>query len=202
MGKFVFIIVGIIGLIAAFVVYVAPMFMPTATEVVTPKTSVIERAREVVENAITTSDTPEKVSEPTKSGVTPKTNRITGTVVSFSGKGLTELPREALMVNEATTLDLSHNELSGALPAEIRHLTELEVLDLSYNNFTGVPAEVGQLSNLRVLNLSNNPITGLPHEIGNLKKLERLELSGTNYSKQDLAVIEEGLSPDVLIVVD
>lgn len=99
----------------------------------------------------------------------------------------------------AVVLDLSGRGLSGSLKAEVRMLMELTELNLSNNNFTGLPAEVGQLSKLEVLNLSNNPFTGLPHELANLKNLKTLDLSGTQYSEQDLAVIQAGLSADVVI---
>lgn len=103
---------------------------------------------------------------------------------------------------QSTTLDLSGQGLEGSLKAEIFQLKELEVLDLSDNNFTGVPAEVGRLSNLRILNLSNNPITGLPYEIGQLQNLEQLDLRGTDYAEYDLGVIRSQLPETVLILTD
>lgn len=81
-------------------------------------------------------------------------------------------------------------------------LSNLRILNLSNNDFTGVPAEVGQLSKLEILNLSNNPITGLPNEIGNLKNLKVLDLRETNYSKQDLESIKQNLSESTKILVD
>lgn len=73
---------------------------------------------------------------------------------------------------KSTTLDLSNqnlevlnisdNNLRGALPAEIRNLRNLKVLNASNNQMTGVPAEIGQLAELEVLDLSNNQLTGLP----------------------------------------
>ncbi len=143
--------------------------------------------------------TEEGIRKTTPPSDTPKRD---GVVLSLSGRGLTSVPKEVFTETGITTLDLSHNNLTGALPAEVRHLSNLEVLDLSNNNMTGVPAEVGQLSQLRVLDLSNNPITGLPYEIGNLSKLERLDLSGTNYSRQDLQKIMETLPSDVVVVTD
>ena len=104
--------------------------------------------------------------------------------------------------NTATTLDLSGKGLSGSLKAEVRLLTKLKSLDLSNNNFTGLPAEVGQLSELEVLNLSNNPLTGLPQELGNLGNLHVLDLRGTQYSEFDLNKIKEGLPASVEIKVD
>lgn len=100
------------------------------------------------------------------------------------------------------TLTLAGKGLTGSLKGEIRLLTELRELNLSGNKFTGLPAEVGQLAKLEVLNLSNNPLTGLPQEIGNLKNLKLLDLRGTQYSKQDLVIIKQGLSADTQILVD
>lgn len=189
MIKFFLAFAALIGLGALFVVFVAPTFMPTATDVVTPDTNAIQYAQDVVD----------KVNKQTSGQNIPKSS---GLVINMSGKGLASVPKEVFTQTDATTLDVSQNSLTGSLPAEVRLLANLEVLDLSDNQFTGVPAEIGQLSNLRVLDLSNNPITGLPNELANLKKLERLDLSGTNYSKADLKIITEGLSADVLVVTD
>lgn len=102
----------------------------------------------------------------------------------------------------ATKLDLSGKGLSGSLKAEVRQLSELRELDISNNEFTGLPAEVGQLTKLEKLDLSNNPLTGLPHELGNLHDLQQLNLRGTQYSKYDLDIIKAGLSPSVQILTD
>lgn len=110
---------------------------------------------------------------------------------------------EGVSVAKSTRiLVLSNRNLSGSLKAEIRQLQDLEELNLSNNNFTGLPAEVGQLTKLRILNLSNNPFTGLPNELGNLKNLEVLNLSGTNYSEADLEVIKQGLSAKAQIITN
>ena len=104
--------------------------------------------------------------------------------------------------DDTQVLDLSNKGLSGSLKAEVRHLTELRELNLSNNNFTGLPAEVGQLSRLEVLNLSNNPLTGLPYEIGNLSRLKTLDLRGTNYAEQDLLIIKQSLPDSTVVLTD
>jgi len=76
------------------------------------------------------------------------------------------------------------------------------VLDLSNNQFTGVPTEIGQLKNLEVLDLSNNRLTGLPHELGNLSNLKILDLRGNAYSSADLDIIKQQLSDSVEVRVD
>ena len=125
-----------------------------------------------------------------------------GTVLDLSGSGMTGVPMAVFRRTELRELDLSGNSLQGSLPAEIRHLTELRVLSLANNNFTGVPAEIGQLQELQVLDLSTNPITGLPIELGNLRSLQVLDLRGTDYSKDDLAIIRAGLPEDVTVYTD
>ncbi len=121
--------------------------------------------------------------------------------LDLSNQNLDKLPSYVLSRTNIEGLDISDNNLTGALPAEIRHLSNLKVLDASNNRMTGVPAEVGQLSKLEVLDLSNNQLTGLPNELGNLKRLKVLNLSGNDYSKQDLDVIQKGLSADVEIIL-
>jgi Leucine-rich repeat (LRR) protein len=97
---------------------------------------------------------------------------------------------EGIAVSEMSkVLDLSDRGLTGSLKAEVRLLASLETLDLSGNQFTGLPAEVGQLSELRTLNLSNNDLTGLPHELGNLQKLELLDVRGNAVSSGDMEII-------------
>lgn len=115
------------------------------------------------------------------------------TVLNLSNDNLTELPKYVLEMTQLVELNLSYNQLTGALPSQIRSLKNLQKLDLSYNEMSGIPAEIGELTQLRTLNLSNNNFTGLPNELGNLSNLEVLILTGNNYSEQDLQVIQNKL---------
>ncbi len=114
--------------------------------------------------------------------------------------GLTKVPNDVFTQTDLLTLDLSSNNLTGALQAEVRHLTQLRILNLSHNAFTGVPAEVGQLKNLEYLDLSHNQLTGLPYELGNLSNLKELVLTGNNYSKVDLEIIKKSLPATTKII--
>lgn len=121
--------------------------------------------------------------------------------IDRSNQHLTKFPADILTLTATRSLNLSHNALTGAMPAEIRHLSDLEVLDVSYNNMTGLPAEIGQLKKLRVLNASHNQLTGIPREIGDLGNLEVLDLSGNDISNQDLEFIRARLPSTTRIIL-
>lgn len=122
--------------------------------------------------------------------------------IDRSGEGLTSFPMEILDMDRAVELNLSDNRLTGAMPAEIRHLSRLKVLNASGNLMTGVPAEIGQLSDLEILDLSDNLLTGLPHELGGLSSLKILNLRGNDVSKTDLEIIRASLPSQARILTD
>lgn len=125
-----------------------------------------------------------------------------GKTLDLSNKGLTDISHDILDDRSVTVFNVSGNNLTGALPAEIRKLTNLEVIIAADNNLTGIPAEIGQLSKLRVANFANNNISGLPMEIGNLNNLETFDLSGNaNVSNQDLSQIQSKI-PNAKFLVD
>ncbi len=124
----------------------------------------------------------------------PAVQPVSGPTLDLSGRGLTTIPNDVFTRTGLVALDLSDNALTGAPQAEIRHLQNLKVLDLSGNNLTGLPAELGQLRKLETLDVSNNQLTGLPMELGNLTQLRVLDISGNNYSAQDLAQISAKLT--------
>lgn len=152
--------------------------------------------------ALTKSPTPSTDTSPetTADESTPTDEPAGRSELDLSGEGLTKIPGSVFDRTGLEKLDVSDNQLTGAIQAEIRHLQNLKVLNASNNQMTGLPAEIGQLSKLEVLDLSNNQLTGLPYELGNLKNLKVLNISGNNYSAQDLAIIEQGLPDDVKII--
>ena len=86
--------------------------------------------------------------------------------------------------DRVTGLELSHNGLSGEIPAVIGDLTELQVLDLGDNGLRGkIPAALESLTKLRELKLFRNGLSGeIPAEVGDLSALERLDLGENGLS--------------------
>ena len=111
--------------------------------------------------------------------------------IDISHRLLTKIPSLIFDHTNAGELNVSYNNLTGAIPAEIRHLSKLKILNMSNNQLTGLPAELGQLQDLEILDVSNNKLTGLPLELGNLKKLKKFVISGNKYSNDDLTKIRE-----------
>ena len=85
--------------------------------------------------------------------------------------------------SRVAALDLSDNNLSGAIPPEIGDMSILASLDLSGNDLSGkIPAAVGNLVNLDSLNLADNGLSGqIPPSLGGIVNL-KLSLNGNEFT--------------------
>ena len=83
-----------------------------------------------------------------------------------------------------TELHLDGNQLSGAIPAALGDLTNLQILDLCGNELSGaIPAALGDLTNLQILELYDTDLSGaIPAELGDLTNLRILYLWGNGLS--------------------
>ncbi|KAF6159694.1 hypothetical protein GIB67_029952 [Kingdonia uniflora] len=88
------------------------------------------------------------------------------------------------MLSLVTSMDLSHNSLSGEIPQEKTSLLRLQYLLLSNNHLTGeIPQNIGVMVSLENLDLSKNQLTGvIPQSISRLTSLAQLNLSHNNLS--------------------
>ncbi|XP_008232191.2 PREDICTED: tyrosine-sulfated glycopeptide receptor 1-like [Prunus mume] len=80
------------------------------------------------------------------------------------------------------TIDLSKNNISGYIPAEIGQLKLLRKLALDSNNFSGIiPDQISNVTNLEVLNLSTNHLCGIiPSSLASLNFLKEFNVSYNN----------------------
>ncbi|KAK7412782.1 hypothetical protein VNO78_04403 [Psophocarpus tetragonolobus] len=84
-----------------------------------------------------------------------------------------------------TSISLASMDLSGQLSSDLGFLSELLILDLSYNkNLIGpLPSDIGNLRKLRNLLLISCGFTGpIPVTIGNLEKLVFLSLNSNGFT--------------------
>lgn len=163
------------------------------------------------------------VSSPTASTEPATAPKPSGNVLDLSNKGLTKvtsdiysktattdlilsnngiktLPSEMGKMTNLINFKIDHNVLDGSLIGEIRQMSKLANLDVSYNNMTGMPAEIGQLSNLQTLNYSYNKIDNLPNELANLKNnLKEFNLTGNPISQDKISKLKAQL-PNTSII--
>ncbi|XP_074279793.1 uncharacterized protein LOC141605064 [Silene latifolia] len=81
-------------------------------------------------------------------------------------------------------VDLSHNNLEGSLPLEMRKQSNLQTLGLSNNKFSGViPDGLGDCSELEYLLLGRNSFHGsIPLSLASLTSLQQIDFSRNNLS--------------------
>ena len=90
------------------------------------------------------------------------------------------------LVRNLSIVDLSHNELSGSIPTEVRHLRNIDDFSMGHNLISGhIPLELSHLGGgaATKLDLGNNLISGaLPTELSSLSSLEYLRVGMTKIS--------------------
>ncbi|CAD5334410.1 unnamed protein product [Arabidopsis thaliana] len=87
-------------------------------------------------------------------------------------------------LNSMYGLDLSSNELSGVIPAELGDLFKLRALNLSHNFLSShIPDSFSKLQDIESLDLSYNMLQGsIPHQLTNLTSLAVFNVSYNNLS--------------------
>ena len=103
--------------------------------------------------------------------------------LKFSGSNLSgALPASMGRLTQLRYCDLSGNKLSGAIPSEIGNLTQLEYLDLSDNSFSGDAPSLNKLTELLVIDMSFNKLTLPPTLNAAIPNLEYLSFAGNKMS--------------------
>jgi hypothetical protein len=92
-------------------------------------------------------------------------------------QGLTVLPADVKKLRNLKILEAQDNKFIE-LPPELFELKNLKSLNVANNRLEQIPAEIGKLKNLKVLLVSRNKLTTLPKEIGSLQNLFWLDVSG------------------------
>lgn len=116
---------------------------------------------------------------------------------SWTGLDLSRMKLRAVSPSIAiysflTELYLQFNNLS-VLPVEMfSALTNLRVLDLSYNAIVYLPAEISHLLHLSTLLLINNSVRELPVEMGKLFRMEKMAVEGNPLQDPPQDIVDKG----------
>jgi len=89
-----------------------------------------------------------------------------------------ERNKQLILAEKTCNLKLCASSLK-AWPQPMFQLTNLKIIDLSYNNIEAIPPEIKVFEGLVALYLNNNPLKTVPVEIAECKKLKTLDLSET-----------------------
>ena len=110
-------------------------------------------------------------------GVEVTEDKVTGIDLSFNNLN-GALPHQLTELKHLQNLNLFRNSISGELPSSMGSLTNLRTLNIGFNKLSGtIPESIGELKNLTSLQLFMNSLKGeIPVSIGNLKELRSIQL--------------------------
>lgn len=82
-----------------------------------------------------------------------------------------------------TRIQIGRQNLQGTLPSNLQNLTQLERLELQYNNISGHLPSLNGLSSLQVILLSDNKFTSVPSDFfAGLSSLQSVEIDNNPFS--------------------
>jgi Leucine-rich repeat (LRR) protein len=97
-------------------------------------------------------------------------------------------------------LNVSYNQIQ-TLPNELTQLVNLKTLDASHNRLAALPARLSSLP-LTSLNLNSNRFKDVPPSVLNLPQLISLDLSNNNIRRVPLALVDNLLELNTLLLGD
>nr|GMC59721.1 receptor protein kinase TMK1-like [Ipomoea batatas] len=84
-------------------------------------------------------------------------------------------------------IQIGHQGLQGTLPSELSKLTQLERLELQWNNISGPLPSLSGLGSLQVLMLSNNQFTSVPADFfAGMSSLQSVEIDNNPFAAWEI----------------
>lgn len=125
-----------------------------------------------------------------------KLKTLSTAVTSFYG----EFPQGISKLTDLQTINMWGGRLRGPVSNEITALTKLTELGLVGNSFSSLPEGMGNMGSLESMNLVFNVIDHLPTDFGELPKLKTINLELNRIDNDDLLILAEVDSLEVLHV--
>ncbi|XP_047341884.1 leucine-rich repeat receptor-like serine/threonine-protein kinase BAM2 [Impatiens glandulifera] len=109
--------------------------------------------------------------------------RVTRITLDSAGYSAVLSPRISDLT-QLLVLDVSYNKFTGSIPSSLSTLSNLQSLVLHSNYFSGsVPPSIGYLKSLQLLDLSHNSLSGfLPNTLNSLSSMTRLDISFNKFT--------------------
>lgn len=117
-------------------------------------------------------------------------NVIALTELDFNSNLIDWLPNSLSKLTQLKVVNLSYNKLRE-LPPFVLSLPSLTELNLSVNSITEIPEGIGQLTQLKQLELDFNDLQRLPASIRALTNLVKLDCSGNALDETSEAIYKE-----------
>ncbi|XP_062609001.1 leucine-rich repeat-containing protein 27-like isoform X4 [Saccostrea cucullata] len=122
-----------------------------------------------------------------------QTKALGSNTLELCNKGLLQIPRELLELNNLEYLYLEGNELTGLPDDFFDCLPRLTWLDLRKNKLLRLPSVyTGRHNHLRTLLLEGNKLRSLPLELGLIKSLNGLNISNNPIEFPPKDIMEKG----------
>ena len=116
-------------------------------------------------------------------------------------RDITTLPESLWTLSSSLTKLYASNLSLESLPPQVGDLSDLEVLDVSYNRLTSLPNEIGQLQRLRRLAFTRNKVSVLP-ELDELYEMQQLDLSFNDFTEVPVSDLERLLDRGCEVLFD
>jgi len=100
--------------------------------------------------------------------------------LQLGGNNISVINNRSSLPSSLKTLSLEKNKISEIQPGTFSLNTNLSILNLAYNRFTGsgfFEKSLAGLDGLQILELNNNLLTKVPEALTSLKSLEKLSLA-------------------------
>ncbi|KAF5737903.1 receptor protein kinase TMK1 [Tripterygium wilfordii] len=107
--------------------------------------------------------------------------------LGWSGSDPCQWKHVGCFKERVTRIQIGHQNLFGTLPPDLQNLTQLERLEVMWNNISGPVPSLSWLSSLKVVMLSNNRFSSFPSDFfTGMSSLQSVEIDSNPFSSWEI----------------